>query len=145
MADDLPPTVLRDVGTKTIQGASLMVLRTLVLYPVGFIGEVSLSRLLTPQDFGVYAIASFITVTFAGVMEVGLAAALIQRKTEATNEEYQTLFSLQILGISILVLLVFLLAPWLFPLLNFEVGIRWTILALLLCPWISSFGTISAV
>jgi O-antigen/teichoic acid export membrane protein len=145
MADNLPPTVLRDVGTKTIQGASLMVLRTLVLYPVGFIGEVSLSRLLTPQDVGVYAIASFITVTFAGVMEVGLAAALIQRKTEATNEEYQTLFTLQILGISALVLLVFLLAPWLFPLVNFEVGIRWTILALLLCPWISSFGTISAV
>src|SRR5437870_347960 len=99
MGDDPSLTTLRDVGSKTIQGASLMVLRTLVLYPVGFIGEVSLARLLTPQDFGIYAIASFVTVTFASVMEVGLAAALIQRKTEATNEEYQTLFTLQILGI----------------------------------------------
>jgi O-antigen/teichoic acid export membrane protein len=145
MVDDSRLTTVRDVGSKTIQGASLMVLRTLVLYPIGFIGEVSLARLLTPRDFGVYAIASFITVTFASVMEVGLAAALIQRQTEASHEEYQTLFSLQILGISILVLLVFWLAPWLFPLLNFDVGIRWTVLALLLCPWISSFGTISAV
>ena len=28
-----------EVEAKTMQGASLMVLRTLVLYPVGFIGE----------------------------------------------------------------------------------------------------------
>jgi len=145
MADDSSQTMLGDVGTKTIQGASLMVLRTLVLYPVGFVGEVSLARLLAPRDFGVYAIASFITVTLAGVMDVGLAAALIQRKTEASDEEYQTLFTLQILGISILVLLVFLLAPWVFPLLNLDVGIRWTALALLLYPWISSIGTASAV
>ena len=144
MADDLTVT-LRDVGTRTIQGASLMVLRTFVLYPVGFIGEVSLARLLLPRDFGIYAIASFITVTLAGVTEVGLAAALIQRRTEASNEEYQTLFTLQVLGISVVVLLVFFLAPWLFPLLGFDIEIRWTILVLLLCPWISSLGTISSV
>src|SRR5215468_8639413 len=135
MADDLTVTTLRDVGTRTIQGASLMVLRTLVLYPVGFIGEVSLARLLVPRDFGIYAIASFITVTLAGVTEVGLAAALIQRRTEASNEEYQTLFTLQVLGISFVVLLVVLLAPWVFPLLRFDIEIRWTVLVLLLCPW----------
>ena len=62
-----------------MQGASLMVLRTLVLYPVGFVGEVVLARLLAPEDFGVYALASFVTVTLAAVLEVGLAASLIQR------------------------------------------------------------------
>jgi O-antigen/teichoic acid export membrane protein len=142
---DNSPGVAQEVGTKTMQGASLMVLRTLVLYPIGFIGEVSLARLLAPSDFGVYAIASFITVTLAGAMEVGLAAALIQRQTEASDQEYQTLFTLQLLGISILVLLVFLTAPWLFPLLNFDVSIRWTLLALLISPWVSSFGTVSVV
>jgi O-antigen/teichoic acid export membrane protein len=134
-----------EIGSKTMRGASLMVLRTLVLYPVGFAGEVCLARLLAPQDFGVYAIASFVTVTLAGVMEVGLAASLIQRHDEPTDEEYQTLFSLQILGISVLVLLVFLTAPWFFPLLNLDVRIRWELLVLLLSPWISSFGTISSV
>jgi O-antigen/teichoic acid export membrane protein len=139
------PATAREVGAKTMQGASLMVLRTLVLYPVGLIGEISLARLLAPSDFGIYAIASFITVTLAGVMEVGLAAALIQRQNEASDEEYQTLFSFQLLGVSALVLLAFLTAPWLFPLLNFDISIRWILLALLLCPWISSFGTISTV
>jgi len=134
-----------EVEAKTMQGASLMVLRTLVLYPVGFVGEVVLARLLAPEDFGVYALASFVTVTLAAVLEVGLAASLIQRPDEPRDEEYQTLFTLQILGITALVVLIFVSSPWLFPWLGLDVNIRWTMLALLLCPWISSFGTMSCV
>src|SRR5262245_37453726 len=108
------------VGMKTMQGASLMVLRTLVLYPIGFAGEVLLARLLAPQDFGVYALASFVTVTLAGVLEVGLAASLIQRPQEPQDEEYQTLFTIQIVGITVLGLSIFLAAPGLFPLLGLD-------------------------
>jgi PST family polysaccharide transporter len=133
------------VSAKTMQGASLMVLRTLVLYPVGFVGEVLLARLLAPEDFGIYAMASFISVTLAGVLEVGLAASLIQRPQEPSDEEYQTLFTLQILIITALVLVVFLLAPFIFPVLHLDLGARWTLLALLLCPWLSSLATTSCV
>jgi teichuronic acid exporter len=139
------PMNAREVGHKTMQGASLMVLRTLVLYPIGLVGEVGLARLLTPGDFGIYGIASFITVTLAGVLEVGLAASLIQRQDEPSDEEYQTLFTLQLAAVTALVLLVFGLAPWFFPLLNFDVRIRWVVLALLLNTWVSSFGTNSVV
>ncbi len=135
----------REVGHKTIQGASLMVLRTLVLYPIGLVGEVGLARLLTPVDFGIFGLASFITVTLAGVLEVGLAASLIQRREEPRADEYQTLFTLQLAAVTFLVLLVFGLAPWFFPLLNFDVRIRWVVLALLLNTWVSSFGTNSVV
>jgi PST family polysaccharide transporter len=134
-----------EVEAKTMQGASLMVLRTLVLYPVGFVGEVVLARLLAPEDFGVYALASFVTVTLAAVLEVGLAASLIQRPDEPRDEEYQTLFTLQILAITALVVLIFVASPWLFPWLGLDASIRWTMLALLLCPWVSSFGTMSCV
>ncbi|MFN8005675.1 MAG: oligosaccharide flippase family protein [Terriglobia bacterium] len=128
-----------------MRGASLMVMRTLVLYPIGVFGEICLARLLTPQDFGVYALASFMTVTLAGVLEVGLAASLIQRYEEPRDEEYQILFSLQILGITALTLIAFFLAPTLFPLFNLDVSIRWKLLVLLFCPWISSFATMSTV
>jgi hypothetical protein len=52
-----------------------MVLRTLVLYPIGFI-ESQPGKITDASGFWVYAIASFITVTL-GVMK-RLAAALIQ-------------------------------------------------------------------
>jgi teichuronic acid exporter len=135
----------QEVGRKTIQGASLMVLRTLLLYPIGLVGEVCLARLLTPADFGIYGIASFITVTLAGVLEVGLAASLIQRQDEPRDEEYQTLFTLQFIALSLFVLVVFLLAPLLFPVFNFDVRIRWVVLALMLNTWVSSLGTNSIV
>lgn len=122
-----------------------MVLRTLVLYPIGFAGEVLLARLLAPQDFGVYALASFVTVTLSAVLEVGLAASLIQRPEEPGDEEYQALFTVQILGITALVLLTFVSAPLLFPILGLDAGTRWMMLVLLLCPWASSFGTMSCV
>ncbi|MEW5975370.1 MAG: oligosaccharide flippase family protein [Acidobacteriota bacterium] len=128
-----------------MRGASLMVLRTLVLYPIGFAGEVGLARFLSPQDFGVYGIASFATVTLSAVMEVGLAAALIQRPEEASDEEYQTIFTLQVLIVSALVLLFFAFSPWVFPVLKLDPGVRWTLLVLLACPWISSFATVSSV
>ena len=128
-----------------MQGASLMVLRTLLLYPIGFAGEVLLARLLSPTDFGIYAVASFVTVTLAGVLEVGLAASLIQRPEEPREDEYQTLFTVQLLGVTGLVLLTFLAAPLFFPLLHLDIGIRWTFLVMLLCPWVSTFGTISCV
>ena len=113
--------------------------------PVGFVGEVLLARLLSPQDFGVYAVASFVTVTLSGVLEVGLAASLIQRPEEPLDEEYQVLFTFQFLTITAFVLLTFLASPLIFPLLNLQVAARWTLLALLLCPWISSLGTMSCV
>ena len=134
-----------EISTKTIRGVSLMIMRTLILYPIGLVGEICLARLLTPEDFGVYALASFVTVTLAGVLEVGLAASLIQRKAEPRDEEYQILFSLQILGITTLVLLAFFLTPYLFPLFGLDADIRWKLLVLLVCPWISSFATMSSV
>jgi hypothetical protein len=55
-------------------------------------------------------------VTLAAVLEVGLAASLIQRPDEPRDEEYQTLFTLQILAITALVLLIFVFVhPGYFP------------------------------
>ena len=133
------------VSAKTMQGASLMLLRMAASYPILFLGEVWLARLLAPQDFGVFAMASFVTVTLATVLEVGLAAALIQRPKPPTREEFQTFFSLQLLVISVLVAGLFLLAPRLLGWLALDASFRWILLALLPCPWISGLGAMSCV
>ncbi len=138
-------TDVHSVSAKTMRGASLMVLRTAAMYPIGFLGEVCLARLLAPQDFGVYAIARFVTVDLAAVLEVGLGAALIQQPEKPSRQEFQTLFSLQLLIISVLVLGLFLLAPPLLTWIHLDSSVRWVLLALLLCPWISGLGAMSCV
>ena len=133
------------VSAKTMQGASLMLLRMAASYPILFLGEVWLARLLDPQDFGVFAMAGFVTVTLATVLEVGLVAALIQRPDPPTRIEFQTFFSLQLLVISVLVVGLFLLAPRLLGWLDLDASFRWILLALLPCPWISGLGAMSCV
>lgn len=133
------------VSAKTMQGASLMLLRMAASYPILFLGEVWLARLLAPQDFGVFAMAGFVTVTLATVLEVGLVAALIQRPDPPTRIELQTFFSLQLLVISVLVVGLFLLAPRLLGWLDLDASFRWILLALLPCPWISGLGAMSCV
>ena len=131
------------VSAKTMQGASLMLLRMAASYPILFLGEVWLARLLEPHDFGIVAMAGFFTVTLATVLEVGLVAALIQRPEPPTRDEFQTFFSLQLLVISVLVLGIFLGAPRLLSWLDLDSSLRWILLALLPCPWISGLGAIS--
>lgn len=126
-----------------MQGASLMVLRMVAMYPVLFLGEVWLAQLLEPQDFGILAMAGFVTVTLATVLEVGLVASLIQRPQKPTRDEFQTFFTLQLLFISILVLGLFLIAPRLLEWLDLDLSTRWILLALLPCPWISGLGAMS--
>lgn len=133
------------VSAKTMQGASLMLLRMAASYPILFLGEVWLARLLDPQDFGVFAMAGFVTVTLATVLEVGLVAALIQRPEPPSRDELRTFFSLQLLVISVLVLGLFLLAPRLLGWLGLDPSSRWILLALLPCPWISGLGAMSCV
>ena len=133
------------VSARTMQGASLMLLRMAASYPVLFLGEVWLARLLEPRDFGIVAMAGFFTVTLATVLEVGLAAALIQRPRPPAREEFQTFFSLQLLVISVLVVGLFLLAPRLLGWLDLDASLRWILLALLPCPWISGLGAMSCV
>ena len=133
------------VSAKTMQGASLMLLRMAASYPILFLGEVWLARLLDPRDFGVFAMAGFVTVTLATVLEVGLVAALIQRPKPPTREEFQTFFSMQLLAISVLVVGLFLLAPRLLGWLHLDSSLRWMLLALLPCPWISGLGAMSCV
>ena len=136
---------INSVSAKTMQGASLMILRTLVLYPIGFLAEVGLSRFLQPQDFGIYAMASFVTVILAGVLEVGLTASLTQRIKKPSQFEFQILFSLQLLVISLLVFALFLLGPNFFDWLKLDPGVRWIMLVLLICPWVSGIGAMSQV
>ncbi len=133
------------VSAKTMQGASLMLLRMAAMYPILFLGEVWLARLLEPQDFGIVAMGSFVTVTLAAVLEVGLVAALIQRAEPPSRDELRTFFSLQLLVISALVLGLFLGAPRLLDWLGLDSGARWILLALLPCPWISGLGAMSCV
>lgn len=83
------------VKAKTVGGALSYFARTLFLQGLGFAANLILSVYLTASDFGVYGVVLQIIGILVFFSDIGLAAALIQKKDEPSDKEYATVFTLQ--------------------------------------------------
>lgn len=84
-------------------GIVSLVLRTIALQLVVLGGNVYLYRLLSPADFGAFAIVQFAVAFFAFFGDAGLGGALIQQKEEPSQRALSSVWLLQIM-ISVVVL-----------------------------------------
>ncbi len=78
---------------------------------LAFLGTVALARLLVPEDFGVFAIVSFVISLWAAFGDFGLGAALVQQPDEPTPDQLATAWTSQQLVALGAVALVWLAAP----------------------------------
>ncbi len=128
------------------RGIRLLLGRQVILQGLTFVGSIILARVLTPADFGLYAIATFLVGTISILGEFGLAASLIQRKAELRDLDLQVGFTLQQALTSAIVLVVFLLAPWmaaLYP--SAPPETVWLVRVLALSLYLTSWRSMSAL
>ncbi|GAH27947.1 unnamed protein product, partial [marine sediment metagenome] len=76
-----------------------------------FVQTVVLVRLLVPDDFGLMRIAGFVVAAMATFSQMGLGAAVIQRK-EISRDILNTAWTLTFIRNVILYAAIFALAPW---------------------------------
>lgn len=86
---------LNEVKKRTISGAASYFFRTVLLQGVGLAGVFLLSAFFEPEDFAVYGFVIQIIGILIFFSDIGLAAALVQKKEEPSESEYQTAFTLQ--------------------------------------------------
>jgi PST family polysaccharide transporter len=79
---------------------------------MGLAGTVYLARVLGPGEFGLFWIVQFALSFFMLFGDAGFGAALIQKKHEVTAEELSSVFWAQLLLGSLVVLVVFVSAPY---------------------------------
>ena len=83
------------VKKRAVKGIAALTGRTLVLNLISFISQGSLWAFLNPSQFGVFLIVSA-TVNFLSYFaDIGLGAALIQKKEKPEEEDYRTVFTVQ--------------------------------------------------
>ncbi|HEX9990357.1 MAG TPA: oligosaccharide flippase family protein [Chloroflexia bacterium] len=87
MVDTLQQRAAR--GAVFISGLSLF--QRLVTLPASIV----LARVLTPTDYGIYGIVSFIVTFFTTFSNVGFGAALIQQSEPPSREDLTTTFTVQ--------------------------------------------------
>ena len=96
---------------KSLTGIGMLLKRQILVTGIALIGNIALARILAPQMFGIYAIVAFVVQFFSVFSDVGIGAALIQKKEELTDVETSTLFWLQQILALAVVIATFVSAP----------------------------------
>jgi len=86
---------IEELKRKSFSGIGTLVKRQVAVRLLSFLANIALARLLVPEVFGVYAIVTFVVQFFSTFGDVGIGAALIQKKGELTREELSSTFWLQ--------------------------------------------------
>lgn len=106
-----PEVSSSNISKKSVAGVGFMLRRQLAGKVIFIAGNIVLARLLSPQDFGAYAVIMFTLQFFATFADVGLGAALIQKKDTATAEEASTTFWIQQALVLSVIILIFVSSP----------------------------------
>lgn len=100
-----------EVKGRAVRGVAGLLTRQVLVRVIGFVGMLILARLLTPEMFGVFAIAQFVIVFFEQVAGMGLSAALLRKKAPPTEIELRTVFTIQQIAVLVAVGAIMGLAP----------------------------------
>ena len=96
---------------KTVKGTFWSALDAFLSQGVTFIVGIVLARLLSPEEYGLIGIATIFTSVLLGIVDSGFSNAII-RKQDAKDEDFNTLFLIN-MAISIaLFVVLFSSAPW---------------------------------
>lgn len=96
---------LATIAKRSIHGVLALVSRTFLIQLIGQIAAFLLTIYLSPEEYGVFFIVSSAIVFLSYFSDIGLAAALIQKKEPLTNEDLKTTFTIQqvlVIGLSVL-------------------------------------------
>ena len=85
----------REVGRRGARAALQMTARSLTVRLLTFCGTLILARLLSPSDFGIFAIVGFLVVITGSFGDFGLGGALIQHADDPTPAELATTWTVQ--------------------------------------------------
>lgn len=95
MADPDEQLDIELIKKKAISGVVTFTIRTFFVQAFTFIATLILTILLDPSIFGIFFVVSAILNLFIYFSDIGLAAALIQKKSQPTREDYITTFTIQ--------------------------------------------------
>ncbi len=136
---------LKQIKQRSVIGAISYVGRTAVLQGIGLVATLLLSAFFSPEDFGVYGIVTQIIGLLIFFSDIGLAAALVQKKTTPSLKEYRTAFTVQaILSWLIVAVVGVIIATGLVQQKTGQVGV-WILISLALSFPLATLKTIPSI
>ena len=104
--EDLPT-----IRQRAVKGVAYLLGRTFLIQLISFFSVFLLTIFLDPSQFGTFFLVSAVVNFFIYFSDIGLAAALIQKKEHPTESELKTTFTIQQSLVVLIVILIFLATP----------------------------------
>jgi len=134
----------KELRKRAFSGVSILILRNLLMQPISFFGFLFLSIFLQKWQLGVFWAVSEVVGFLGYFSDVGLAAAIIQKKEKPTKKELRATFTIQQALVISSIAVALLLTPLLKRKFDFERG-RFIYWMLLFGFFTSSLKTIPSV
>lgn len=136
---------VEEIKRKSITGVLSFFLRTAFLQTIGLAAAFILSLFFSPEDFGVYGFVTQIIGLLVFFSDIGLAAALIQKKNVPSLSDYRTAFTLQqILSWAIMLIIFILIGSGIIQQKVGQVGV-WVLLSLGISFPLATLKTIPSI
>jgi O-antigen/teichoic acid export membrane protein len=136
---------IASIKKKSLSGIVALTSRTFILQIIAFAATFLLTVFLSPSVFGIFYIVSAIISFLSYFSDIGLAAALIQKKEQLTPDDLSTTFTIQQLLVVPLSCLVFFLAPYIASFYGLDNTGTMLMRALVVSFFFSSLKTIPSV
>lgn len=126
---------VNEIKRRSVSGVLALISRTFVIQIISFVATLALTIFLDPNIYGIFYLVSSVVNFLAYFSDVGLAAALIQKKEAVTKEDLATTFSIQQILVLSLLTILFIASPFI----RSQYGIDQTGMYLLYAMGISLF------
>lgn len=136
---------LTTVKKRSLVGVVSLVSRSFLIQVVAFASNLFLTIFLDPKTFGVFFLVSASINIFRYFSDIGLAAALIQKKENLTDEDLKTTFTIQQILVILLLLIIFSLSFLYKKIYGFDQSAIYLFYALAISFFLSSLKTIPSV
>ena len=100
----------QNLKAKTVKGVAWSSIDNVTQYGVSFVVSIVLARLLSPDDYGLIGIIAIFTAVCSTFIYAGFGTALI-RKKDATDEDYNTVFLVNLVTSLFLYAVIYLCSP----------------------------------
>jgi PST family polysaccharide transporter len=136
---------LSAVKTRAVKGVFVLTIRTFLINAISFLAQGLLWLFITPQEFGVFLMVSSVINFLSYFADIGLGAALIQKKEKPLDRDYFTVFAIQESLVLSVVTIIFVVSPFLTRYFSLDNNSRLLLYALNLSFLLASFKNIPSI
>jgi O-antigen/teichoic acid export membrane protein len=99
------------IGVKAVRSAAALGVRQVLVQGLNAVTGIVLARLLSPSQFGLFGIVTFVLTFLVAFGDVGLGASLIREAGEPGEEDYRAVFTAQQLLVLAVVIAAWFVSP----------------------------------